>query len=624
MQNALAGLRNVPRTLFLLLISLWFPITTFAQTNEPQVTFAKTAAGYYWPLGSGDFLKTCAEGNGGTWLGRDSAHGGCYKLGVYHIGYDMFFAQDDSLFGHAVYAIATGTVVYISKNDWGDGNVGIFVRHTYKDPFSGAETDFLALYGHVLETVAVGDIVTGGVQFTTIGHYPGTDHLHFGIHPATAVPPNSPYGMMPNSSWPTGGQADQNGFVDPVAFITNSAQPPKCMNGSSERYRPGGNLPFHPDGSIVKVRQTSADFPHPETVYVLRGNLRYRIPSQGALNTLYGTGRGFDFRDVITVSPDELKQYKDAGTLLTPLPDNGKSEPTGRLIQQWGSAEISIVTRYLGVEGVRIPFSSGSNFLNLGYAECNVAGSSDYYTGYVTPQNTTVENMSQPTYTAYADVDPIFSTASAAAIPNPPQIGQATGIGITLLNANTGSYIAGTANDRIVDLEIYNSTGTQVFQYFFEHQFFTKDSPETYQITWTPQAAGTYTVKVGVFQAGWAACDYWNDSAVTLSVGSSSPPSAGAIDIWWPTDGSSVSGTQPFKALLENNSLSQYAMYWQVDGGGLVPMYDSSTDYPHKEAMVDLSGWNWRGTGPYTVNFVAKDSSGNVLAQKSVGITVSQ
>lgn len=624
MQNALVALKNAPHTLLLLLLSVCFPVTILAQANEPQVTFSKTAAGYYWPLGSGDFLKTRAEGNCGTWLGRDSAHGGCYFDGVYHIGFDMFFSRDDSLFGHAVYAIATGKVVYISKNGWGDGNVGVFVRHTYKDPFSGAETDFLALYGHVLETVAVGEIVTGGVQFTTIGHYPGADHLHFGIvSPIISIPAPSPYGMMPNSSWPTGSQANQNGFVDPVAFITNQSTPPKCMNGSSERYRPGGNLPFHPDGTIVKVRQKSTDFPHPETVYVLRGNKRYRIPSQFRLNRLYGEGRGFDFRDVITVSPQELKRYSDAGTLLTQLPDNGKSEPTGRLIRQWGGTEVSIVTRY-AFEGVRLPFSSGSNFLNLGYAECNIAGSSDYWNGYVIAQGKTVENIDEPSYTIQAEVEPIFS-ATAAAIPNPPQVGQETGIGVTVLNADRGNYIAGSANDRIIDIEIYNSSGAKVFQYFFENQFLTKDEPETYEIRWTPTTAGTYTVKAAVFSSDWSYCDYWNDSALTLNVGGSSPPpQGGQIDIWWPSDGASVSGTQPFKALLQNYSLSQYTLYWQVDGGGLVQMYDSSVDYPHKEAMVDLSGWNWRGTGPYTVNFVAKDGSGNVLAQKSVTITVSQ
>ena len=63
-------------------------------------------------------------------------------------------------------------------------------------------------------------------------------------------------------------------------------------------------------------------------------------------------------------------------------------------------------------------------------------------------------------------------------------------------------------------------------------------------------------------------------------------------------------------------------MYWQVDGGGLVQMNDTQTDYPHKEFLADLSNWKWRGIGPYTINFVSKDLNGITIDQKSVKIYV--
>lgn len=99
-------------------------------------------------------------------------------------------------------------------------------------------------------------------------------------------------------------------------------------------------------------------------------------------------------------------------------------------------------------------------------------------------------------------------------------------------------------------------------------------------------------------------------------------PSNGSytIDVWWPTNGTTITGVQPFKALVENLALSQYTMYWQVDGGQLNLMNDNTTDAPHKESEVDVSGWNWRGTGPYTVTFVAKDLNGNILQTKAVQI----
>ena len=88
-----------------------------------------------------------------------------------------------------------------------------------------------------------------------------------------------------------------------------------------------------------------------------------------------------------------------------------------------------------------------------------------------------------------------------------------------------------------------------------------------------------------------------------------------APDIWWPTNNVEIKGTQPFKGMLQDHSLNQYSMYWQVDGGNTVWMGDNYQDYPHKEAQVDLSGWNWKGTGPYVLTFTAKDSNGQIIGQ---------
>ena len=98
------------------------------------------------------------------------------------------------------------------------------------------------------------------------------------------------------------------------------------------------------------------------------------------------------------------------------------------------------------------------------------------------------------------------------------------------------------------------------------------------------------------------------------------------LSIWWPTDGSLLSGTQPFKARLDNVALSSYNMFWSVDGGQLNSMSDSTAGGDHKEASVDLSGWTWRDAGdrwgPFSVSFIAKDLSGNLIQQKAVTIYV--
>lgn len=97
-----------------------------------------------------------------------------------------------------------------------------------------------------------------------------------------------------------------------------------------------------------------------------------------------------------------------------------------------------------------------------------------------------------------------------------------------------------------------------------------------------------------------------------------------SINVWWPTNGASISGTQPFKALLNNYSIDHYKMYWQVDGGNLNEMANNFTDYPHKETAVNLSAWNWKGNGPYQISFVAKDLTGRTLSANSLNIFISR
>jgi endoglucanase len=92
------------------------------------------------------------------------------------------------------------------------------------------------------------------------------------------------------------------------------------------------------------------------------------------------------------------------------------------------------------------------------------------------------------------------------------------------------------------------------------------------------------------------------------------------VEIWWPQNNSTISGTQPFKAVLTDTSTDAYSMYWQVDGGTLVPMDTSTADYPHKEATVDISPWTWRENKTYQVTIVAKDSSGTTLGEKTISI----
>lgn len=93
-------------------------------------------------------------------------------------------------------------------------------------------------------------------------------------------------------------------------------------------------------------------------------------------------------------------------------------------------------------------------------------------------------------------------------------------------------------------------------------------------------------------------------------------------DIWWPTNGAKLSGSHPFKALLQNTDVNSYTMYWQVDNGQLNKMETNHSDYPHKEVTVDLSGWTWRGNDTYKITFLSKDNTGATISERSVNVYI--
>jgi len=227
--------------------------------------------------------------------------------------------------------------------------------------------------------------------------------------------------------------------------------------------------------------------------------------------------------------------------------------------------------------------------------------------------------------------------ADGAVMPSSPIVNQGAPLKGTV-------HINGTASNVIVDMEVYNSANLKVHQQFFENESFTTNQTKQYSANnWIPTQPGTYTLKIGVFSNTWGQNYFWDNDVVTFTVGTGTPPpppppptstttpptppppppsGTATTNIWWPTDGVSVNGTQPFKAMLEGRDVSQYSMFWQVDGDRLNEMFNSNQDYPHKEANVDVSGWTWKGAEPYNINFVSKDSSGNTISQKSINIFV--
>jgi hypothetical protein len=257
----------------------------------------------------------------------------------------------------------------------------------------------------------------------------------------------------------------------------------------------------------------------------------------------------------------------------------------------------------------------------------NAGGSGD--TGY-TPQNKTAQSTITSWFGSGGGTQPppggsnASFSANASVNPQSPASGQTVSISANF--TNNGSQ----AGNLLTDVEIYDSQNRKVFQSFVGGQSFSSGQTQTYTFSWTPSSAGTYSIKAGVFSSDWSQNYYWTNDAGSISVGASSgggstPPPSGnySTDIWWPTSGVTVSGMQPFKIMVQGLPLSQYSSFWQVDNGSLNQMQDSSQDYPHKESIVDLSGWAWRGNGPYSLNFISKNQSGQIISQTGIGIYVS-
>jgi hypothetical protein len=110
----------------------------------------------------------------------------------------------------------------------------------------------------------------------------------------------------------------------------------------------------------------------------------------------------------------------------------------------------------------------------------------------------------------------ITFTSSATAKPATIAIGSMTNISATV--TETGS--AGLTN-AIVELQIFNQSGTAVATTYWTGQNFNAGQSLPYSYSWTPGssvAPGTYSVDIGVFNSNWSYNYYWNGSAATVTV----------------------------------------------------------------------------------------------------------
>lgn len=112
-----------------------------------------------------------------------------------------------------------------------------------------------------------------------------------------------------------------------------------------------------------------------------------------------------------------------------------------------------------------------------------------------------VTNPSPPNFATSVSVSPSTTLAAGAEATVTATVGSATALPV------------------LVDVEIYDSRGGKVFQKAFDNEGLAAGANRDFSATWgVPQAAGTYTVKVGLFTPGWGTLYAWNDSAASITV----------------------------------------------------------------------------------------------------------
>jgi glycosyl hydrolase family 44 len=185
-----------------------------------------------------------------------------------------------------------------------------------------------------------------------------------------------------------------------------------------------------------------------------------------------------------------------------------------------GSAPITVnVANYAGTGPVRAWQLTSANAITR---PADVAYGGNSFSATLPAQSVTLfvlgGSSNPPPPPPPPPADPVF-TSSATASPATVEVGKTTTLSTTV------TCTAGSLSGGIVDLEVTNAAGTKVTQQFWSGQSFTTGQSRTYSYAWTaPAGTGTYTLKVGVFNADWSRNYHWNNSAGTVTVKAPAPP----------------------------------------------------------------------------------------------------
>lgn len=195
--------------------------------------------------------------------------------------------------------------------------------------------------------------------------------------------------------------------------------------------------------------------------------------------------------------------FNSAGTKVSQLPTNGQ---TGQTIAHGETKTYSF--------SWTAPTTTGTYTMKAGVWS---SGWSATYHYNNTADTATVAN-------------PAF-TSSALVSSSNPSVGSTVTTTATLTNTG-GALVNGN-----VAVRVYDSAGGVARDCGSSAQNIANGAKATYTCDWAPLAAGTYTVKIGVWNTGWSVTHHWNNGAATIQVGGTTfQPSFDVGDganTWW-------------------------------------------------------------------------------------------
>jgi mannan endo-1,4-beta-mannosidase len=317
-------------------------------------------------------------------------------------------------------------------------------------------------------------------------------------------------------------------------------------------------------------------------------NYSYSIANSAKHATVFGTAPAFTA--TATASPSTV-------AVNSPVTITVTAKDTG------GAVNGAIVNMqiYNGSTSVNQQYNTGLSFS---------AGQTETFTYTYTPTSSGTFSVAAAVYGSGWAPNYVWNGAAATitASSSPPSFTGTASVSPSTVTVNSATTVTVTVKDTggpitnaVVDMQVYNGT-TSVNQQYNTGLTFAAGQTETFTYTWTPTAAGTYSVAVGAYGNGWTPNYVWNDPAATITV--NNPPAFTATASVSPsTVGVGTASTITVKVTDTGGPISNAIVNMQVYSGStsVNQQYNTGLTFAAGQTETFTYTWTPTSTGTYTV-----------------------